>query len=174
MPEALPLTCAACGEFLQVDWRTGQRPSYCPNCGNSVARISEQPQEEAVIRQQQPGQPVQSQAFREFQLPRWDCGPGPITETNIPDVRIGSGSETLAVLALLLPLLVECVFLVGTFTSHSTELLIGCGTVVATAILLTIDAVLLGTTDLHGNSRPGIGLLFFGMLLLWVVIYPVA
>jgi hypothetical protein len=93
----------------------------------------------------------------------------------VPDVRVGAGTggETLAVLALLVPLLVVCFFFLGTVSSTTAELAISCGTILLTAILLTIDASWLGTTDLKGRRREGVGTLFVGMLILWVVFYPV-
>jgi hypothetical protein len=53
-------------------------------------------------------------------------------------------------------------------------LALGYGTVAATALALAVDAAMLGSVDLQGKQRIGPGVLFVGMLLLWIVFYPVA
>src|SRR5262249_13294922 len=48
------------------------------------------------------------------------------------------------------------------------------GTVAVTALVLAVDAAVLGTTDLRGTRRAGPVALFFGILLFWILCYPVA
>jgi hypothetical protein len=77
------------------------------------------------------------------------------------------------VLALLLPLLAYCVVFLGNINSFETEVCLSFGTVFLTALLLAIDAAYLGSIDLQGTPRAGPGVIFAGVLLLWVVCYPV-
>src|SRR5262245_48641923 len=50
---------------------------------------------------------------------------------------------------------------------------LGWGTIAVTALVLAVDAAFMGTTDLHGAQRSSPVALFFGVLLLWIVFYPV-
>ena len=59
-------------------------------------------------------------------------------------------------------------------TSFAVALGIGAATVVVTAVLVAIDASRLGKIDLKGRQRESAGLLFAGMCLLWIVVYPLA
>ena len=47
-------------------------------------------------------------------------------------------------------------------------------TVVATAALVAIDAHRLGRVDLKGSVRESVGVLFLGMCLFWIFVYPLA
>jgi hypothetical protein len=47
-------------------------------------------------------------------------------------------------------------------------------TVILTAALVAVDAKRLGRIDLKGRQRESAGLLFVGMCLMWIVVYPVA
>ncbi len=47
-------------------------------------------------------------------------------------------------------------------------------TVVATAALVAIDAHRLGRMDLKGSVRESAGVLFLGMCLFWIIVYPLA
>jgi hypothetical protein len=78
------------------------------------------------------------------------------------------------VLALLLPLLAYCLVFLGNIDSFETQACLSFGTVFVTALLLAIDAASLGTTDLEGQDRAGPGAIFSGVLLLWVVCFPLA
>jgi hypothetical protein len=51
---------------------------------------------------------------------------------------------------------------------------ISAATVILTAALVAIDAKRLGRIDLKGRQRESAGLLFVGMCLMWIVVYPVA
>jgi hypothetical protein len=86
-------------------------------------------------------------------------------------IRRGGGGETLAVLALLLPLLAQG--LVLAFNSWAIAVAVSWATIIVTALILAVDAALLGPTDLQGNPRAGPVALFVGMVLLWIVCYPV-
>lgn len=83
--------------------------------------------------------------------------------------RLGLG---LVYLALILPVLSGILLCFA--TSFSVAFGISAATVVATAALLAIDASRLGKVDLKGRQREGAGLLFVGICLLWVVVYPIA
>lgn len=86
-----------------------------------------------------------------------------------PGKQIGSG---LAIAALILPVVAgSALFFV---TSPVPSLLLSGGTVVTTAILLTIDAYRRRRTDRFGRQLDSPGLLFLAMLLLWIVAYPLA
>jgi hypothetical protein len=51
---------------------------------------------------------------------------------------------------------------------------ISAANVISTAALVAIDAKRLGRIDLKGRQRESAGLLFVGMCLMWIVVYPVA
>ena len=89
-------------------------------------------------------------------------------------IRRSDHGETLAVLALLLPVVAIAVTFAWHFNSLGIELAIGWGTVAVTALLMAIDAAFLGRVDLGGTERAGPVALFFGMCFLWVLGYPVA
>ena len=74
--------------------------------------------------------------------------------------------------ALILPLLSGV--LLCFVRSYFVGLGVGAATVVATAALVAIDASRLGQLDLKGRRRESAGLLFVGMCLLWIVVYPAA
>jgi hypothetical protein len=97
-------------------------------------------------------------------------------EPTWPDITIrhsGPG-ETLAVLALLLPLAAQGLALACNIDSLGIGMALSWGTVVVTALLLAVDAAYLGTIDLKGTQRSIPGALFFGILLFWIICYPVA
>jgi Kef-type K+ transport system membrane component KefB len=83
--------------------------------------------------------------------------------------RLGLG---LVGLALILPVL-SGIWLCFV-TSFPVALCISAATLIATAALVSIDASRLGQVDLKGRKRESAGLLFVGICLLWIVIYPVA
>jgi hypothetical protein len=89
-------------------------------------------------------------------------------------IRRSDHGETLAVMALLLPVLAIAVTFAWHFNSLGIELAIGWGTVAVTALLVAIDAAFLGRVDLGGTERAGPIALFFGMCFLWILGYPVA
>jgi hypothetical protein len=89
-------------------------------------------------------------------------------------IRRGEHGETLAVAALLVPLVAQGLMLAFRFDSVGIELALSWGTVAVTALLLAVDAAFLGSTDLNGVQRSSPIGLFFGMLFLWIVCYPVA
>jgi hypothetical protein len=76
--------------------------------------------------------------------------PPPLSESKI---RRSEHGETLAVLALLLPLVAQCLILACRFDSPGIDWALSWGAVAVTALLLAVDAALLGTTDLHGVQR---------------------
>jgi hypothetical protein len=120
--------------------------------------------------------PPQSERVAIFDLVSKQHGsalpPGPTRpEANI---RSSEQGETLAVLALLLPLVAQGLALACRFESMGIEIVLGYGTIVVTALILAVDAACLGTVDLHGTQRSGPGSLFFGIIFIWIICYPVA
>jgi hypothetical protein len=97
-------------------------------------------------------------------------------ELGWPDVKLrrGGSGETLAVLALLVPLLAQGFALACGFESSAIGMALGVGTVVITALVLALDAALLGNIDLQGTRRSGPGAVFVGIIVLWIVYYPAA
>jgi hypothetical protein len=108
-------------------------------------------------------------------LPRYQGAPLP-PESPWPEIQIrrGGSGETLAVLALLLPLLAQGVALACRFDSWALGAALGWGTVLVTGLVLAVDAALLGTIDLQGTRRASPGALFLGIILFWIIGYPVA
>jgi hypothetical protein len=78
----------------------------------------------------------------------------------------------LPVAALILPIVAGSVLLF--VTSFAPALAISAATVLGSSLLLAIDAGRLGRTDLKGRRRESATLLFLGMCLLWIVVYPLA
>jgi len=160
-------SCPQCGEpwteFALGDHR-------CRACGATL------PHEAGAQPASAGDAPQGHENFTEFDLaPSHQEAREPL-EFTLPEVRIrrsGSG-ETLAVLALLLPLLAQGLILACRFDSLAIGVVLGWGTVIVTAVLLAIDAALLGTIDLQGTRRASPGALFAGIFLLWIVCYPVA
>src|SRR5262245_30761905 len=83
--------------------------------------------------------------------------------------RIG---PALPVAALILPVVAGSVLLF--VTSFGLVLAISAATVVGSSLLMAIDASRLGRTDLKGRRRESPAVLFLGMCLLWIVVYPLA
>jgi hypothetical protein len=99
-----------------------------------------------------------------------DVDSSPIDSAEPPaTTRAGSG---LISVALILPVISGV--LLCFVTTISIAIGISAATVVATAALVAIDARRLGRVDLTGRERESAGLLFVGMCLLWIVVYPVA
>jgi len=175
MAESYPAVCPGCGAQLPVPAGAEQEPPVCPSCGRRVVPAATHLQEGEPRREQAAEVPAADVRYSGLDLPRWEDDASQAEVARHPDIRLatGSGGESLAVLALLLPLLVQCFFFFHTFASEWTGLAIGAATVLVTAILLTIDAAMLGSTDIKGRTREGPGMLFLGMVVLWIVFYPV-
>jgi hypothetical protein len=158
--------CPQCGDRMsEIEKRDGR----CLSCGAllpfqvgrhvTAAQLSE--------RSQPIGEFDPSPRHEEYQLP---------PDLALPELKIsrGSSGETLAVLALLLPLLGQGLALACRFESWQLQIALSWGTIAASALALAVDAAMLGTVDLQGTRRTSPGLLFVGMILLWIVFYPVA
>ncbi len=159
--------CPRCGDRLNETARSERR---CRSCGATLPdEAAEQPT--AVVETQQPCEHV-TEFDRLPEYPGTASGP----ESSRPEEtgRRSDQGETLAVLALLLPLVAQGVALAGRFDSSDMGMALGLGTVVATALLLAVDAALLGTIDRHGFRRAGPGALALGMILFWIIYYPAA
>lgn len=162
--------CSACGgdpsRSLSPDFGFGQQPTSELELNKIVSWAAAQPEPMAPA----------SEHFTELdplpKHPESRLSHEPIAlEANI---RRSDHGETLAVLALLLPLVAQSIALACRFDSLGIGLALGWGTILVTAILLAVDAACLGTTDLQGTQRGGPGLLALGVILLWIVCYPVA
>jgi hypothetical protein len=82
--------------------------------------------------------------------------------------------DALAVVALVIPPVAAGVLLACRTDSLAFVWAVSFGAVGLTALLLAVDAGRLGSVDRTGRYRGGAGSLFVGMILLWVVFYPVA
>ena len=168
MPDTFDLTCPACQQTVHVD-QPGDRVSmFCPRCGVSIPILdvgrsgpdSHQPLEHVQ----------QGREIRDLELPAYgDFGSGESRWTEV-SLKPTAWGETLAVLALLVPL----IGMVLPAYTVTTALVFGWGTVLLTAILLSVDAASMGTIDRHGNRRMSVTGLFLGIFVLWIVFYPLA
>jgi hypothetical protein len=149
----------------------------CPRCGTSVPipEPEDLPQAEAYRI------PVHEDPGPAERITALDLEPvlgrkSHATEPPARDVKInlGSGGEFCVVLALLLPVIVQCIFLFRDIDSVAVEFALVFGTVVVTAILLGIDAASMGRIDLNGQPREGVGGVVAGVILLWFIFYPAA
>jgi hypothetical protein len=161
MPTIACPQCGAVNETALLDRR-------CPSCGATL------PDELAGPPAPAGETPPRSEHVAEFDLvPRYPEPPLSL-EPISPEAKIrrSQHGETLAVLALLLPLVAQGVALAGHFDS-GIEMALSWGTVAVTALLLAADAALLGPVDLQRSRRASPAALFFGMIFLWIVCYPV-
>lgn len=94
-----------------------------------------------------------------------------LTELPAPPLSTDVGFG-LAAAALILPVLAGIVLLF--LRSFGVALAISAATVLVTAILLSIDAYRLDKVEPPKQKRESAGLLFLGMILLWIVFYPYA
>ncbi len=79
---------------------------------------------------------------------------------------------SLIAVSLILPVLAGVVLLF--VTSFGIALAISAATVLASSVLVAFDARSLGNVDLQGRQRESAGVLFLGMCLLWIIVYPFA
>jgi hypothetical protein len=158
--------CPQCGGALN-DMVLGERS--CQSCGATVR--SEMLGEPAAAESSQP-----SEHFAEFDIGLKPAGLPLPPESTWPEVQIrrSAHGETLALLALLLPLLAQGLALACHLDSWGAGMALSWATIVATALLLAVDAAFLGTIDLRGTQRSSPVGLFFGILLFWIIGYPVA
>jgi hypothetical protein len=158
--------CPQCGDPLNETALSDRR---CQSCGAILA------DEAAGQRASAVEVPLRSEHVAEFDLvPKHRGSALPLGPTWAEaNIRRGEHGETLAVLALLLPLVAQGLILACHFDSVGIELALGWGTVGLTALVLAVDAACLGTTDLHGIQRSSPVALFLGMLLFWIIFYPV-
>jgi hypothetical protein len=158
--------CPHCGFTLD---ETALRALRCHGCGATLP-------EELFWQRATAERPQGSEQVTD--LDRFPEHPGSplLPASTVPDIQIRrtAHGETLAVLALLVPLIAQGLLLAYQFNSSRVEMALLWGTIAVTAFVLAVDAAFLGTTDLDGDERCGPVALFFGMLLLWIVCYPVA
>src|SRR5260370_1265879 len=159
--------CPQCGDALNEMSLSDRR---CQSCGATL------PDEAAGQPASAVATPQRSEHVAEFDLPPHYPGSPLPQESTWPEAKIrrSDHGETLAVLALLLPLVAQGVVLACRFDSWGIEMALGWGTVVVTALVLAVDAAFLGTIDLQGTPRSSPIALFFGLLIIWIVCYPVA
>jgi membrane-associated protease RseP (regulator of RpoE activity) len=176
MPETYCFSCPICGQELQVDARIVQGQIACSTCRSHVPIPPREETQQGEATEKQPADAIQQREANMGNPVPWQLGSRRDAEPTAPDIKIKAGThfESLAVTALLLPLIVQCFLLLGNFDSITANLAIGWGGLFVTAVLLTIDAYCLGAVDLQGNNRGGIGGLFLGLVLVWVVFYPLA
>jgi hypothetical protein len=137
-------SCQQCGDVLNEMARGNCR---CQSYGAALPDAAARPAAATVET------PQQSEHVAEFDLvPKHRDAALPL-EPTWPDITIrpsGPG-ETLAVLALLLPLAAQGLALACHFDSLGIGMALSWGTVVVTALLLAVDAAYLGTIDLKGT-----------------------
>lgn len=86
--------------------------------------------------------------------------------------RGSSGGHVLPVAALAIPVISGSVLLLLDFSWISIA--ISVGTVLATTVLMTIDATIVGRIDRDGRETDGAPTFFLGMCLMWLVFFPLA
>src|SRR5262249_19350775 len=137
------LTCPQCGNALNELSLSERR---CQSCGATL------PDETAGHPAAAAPPPQPSEHVAEFALLPQHPGPPPPQESAWEaKIRRSDHGETLAVLALLLPLVAQGVVLACRFDSWGIEIALAWGTVAVTALILAVDAAFLGSTDLHGT-----------------------
>jgi DNA-directed RNA polymerase subunit RPC12/RpoP len=176
MSETYSFRCPVCGQELQVDGRIVQGQIACSTCRSHVPIPPREQAQQGEATAKQSAEAIKQREAIGPKLVSWQRGSGHDAEAATPDIKIKAGThfESLAVTALLLPVIVQCVLLLGNLDSITANLALGCCGLFITAILLTIDAYCLGAVDLQGRHRGGIVGLFLGLVLLWVVFYPLA
>jgi hypothetical protein len=176
MSETYSFPCPICGQELQVDARIVQGQIACSRCRSHVPIPARAEAQQGEGTQKQPAEAIQHREATGDNLVPWQMGSGQDAEPIAPDIKIKAGThyESLAVMALLVPLIVQWLLLLGNLDSITANMALGWGGLFITAILLTIDAYCLGVVDLQGRHRGGIVALFLGLVLLWVVFYPLA
>ena len=176
MWETYSFLCPACGQELQVDARIVQGQIACSTCHSHVPIPAREEAHQGEATQKQPAEAIQQREVIGANLVPWQVGSGQDAEPIAPDIKIKAGThyESLAVMALLVPLIAQWLLFLGNLDSVGTNLALGWGGLLVTAILLTTDAYCLGPVDLQGRNRGGIVALFLGLVLLWVVFYPLA
>ncbi len=176
MPDARSFPCPTCKHELQVDPRMVEGVLACPSCGSHVAVPRRDLPSEGDASKNPPSDAVQEGTTKVGTMASWRTEAGAEPDSFLPDIKIKAAapSEMLAVAALVLPLVVQCVLFLGVVESETIGKVLSWGTVFVTALLLAIDAYHLGPIDVQGRERGGTIPLFFGMLLLWLVFYPLA
>lgn len=177
MAASLPTSCPACGYTLQSNLQRELGVIRCPACGDRLpSPWLEGIQENDAKRMHAADSLEDRQAIERPIMSQWDEEPDQERESFPSELKIklrGPG-ESLAVLALIIPLVVLYILLLGNIQTLTATYVIGFGAVFLTALLMTIDAASMGNVDLYGNRRVGAGTLFLGMILLWIVFYPIA
>ncbi|MSQ97412.1 MAG: PDZ domain-containing protein [Gemmataceae bacterium] len=168
--------CPNCGCDLQIDARLVQGVLECASCGSHVSISPRDTSLEYEGEKDYPAESVQAGQAISPNPASWRREPIADAEPGFPDIKLKTGgpTEALAVAALLVPLVALCVLFLGTVDSVSGRVLLSWGAVFVSVLLLTIDAYCLGTIDQHGQQRASVGTLFVGMVLLWLVFYPLA
>ncbi len=101
-----------------------------------------------------------------------------MTDVDSPHIESAEALATtrsglgLIIAALILPVVSGVVLCF--VTSFFVALGISAATVISTAALVAIDARRLGEVDSKGRQRESAGLLFVGMVLVWIIVYPIA
>ncbi len=156
--------CTNCGHELHVNVRILEGVLACPACD---WRVTIPPSDGAAR--------PDPQAITANPVP-WEPTANNDIEPPLPDIQLKPGTlgESLAVPALLLPLLTAGFIYFGKLDEKTAGQVLICGTVLVTAILLASDAWYLGAIDAQGKDRGTGTPLFFGMLILWIVFFPMA
>jgi hypothetical protein len=174
MPTICYFPCPFCQAEVTVT--PGTTVALCLTCGQLIAvprveELHQRPGPEPAAAAPAPS-PL---GYSAVELPPADVGPRLEVTPAWRDVRLKQGpGESLAVLALLLPLVALCLLYFGKIQAGGVTLAVLLGTVVLTATLLAIDAYRLGRVDLDGRRQETFVILFLGLFLVWPIIYPLA
>jgi hypothetical protein len=154
--------CPHCG-------KTMVRRAVCPYCGYELNQshspvAAEEPDDIAESPDGPPGAATDNFADSPPSAPTPEMNVEPAGTS--PHRRIGLGVATIA---LILPLIGAGILFVA---PPDDALMISGPIVLVTSLLMAVDAYRLGRIDARGAERAGGVGLFFGMIVLWIVVYP--
>jgi hypothetical protein len=171
MPTTRYFPCPLCGIDVEVDPEIGLRLVLCSHCGRPVEVPADDPQQRSA---DQPPVEPSPWKYSAVELPPEDVAPRLEVTPAWREVRLKRGpGESLAVLALLLPLLAACLTFFGN-PQEAPLVAVAMGTAFLTAALLALDAHYLGSADLEGRRRQPPMHLFIWIFFIWIIAYPMA
>ena len=172
MHERPSLLCPDCGGEMLIESNVANPLAQCPRCRRIQWTVP------PVGTSQAMDKPTRD-AFEPIHpgIPAPACLETPQDEEPaFPDVRSKEATtgESLAVTALVIPLLASAISFLVPMEFTAAHLAISCSALLVTIVLLTIDALWLGRIDLKGTKRENAFALFAGMVLFWMIFFPLA
>lgn len=173
-----PDTCPRCGhQPIGLALTRARGPGTCPACGEPLPADLRWEQTPPPDPPDLPDPPLDSSErlldASGVALPEPTTTPlTAVPSLDLSKIRRSQYAELPAILALMVPVIVYGVALACQPDSAGAWFLVSAGTVVATALLLAVDAAQLGTTDLKGVQRTTPAGLFGWMVFCWVIAYP--